>query len=167
MARTAVRSDTQLRAELRRGLTLDVQLSNDTFLEPLWLRALDVSPGGMFLASPLVLDVGEELDVSFWPRRAPAPINLRAEVCRVMLNRRRADRGPHGMGLQFIGVDRGSRRALRRALRGVPPPLPRWVALGLPKSRDVTVLSDHDLDVLLLDPDALGECEHWITEFPS
>lgn len=163
MSRIAVRTDTQLRRELRRGLTLDVEVSNDTFLEPMWLRALDVSLGGMFIASPLVLDVGERLRTRFWPARAPEPITVEAEICRVMLNRRRSDRGPYGMGLRFVDVDRDLDRRLRRSLRGVPPPLPKWVALGLPKTRDTIVLSEHDLDVMLLDPDAYGD--QWITEF--
>ena len=160
MSRIAVRTDTQLRNDLRRGLALDVEVSNDTFFEPMWLRALDVSLGGMFLASPLVLDVGERVRTRFWPARAPEPLTAEAEVCRVMLNRRRGDRGPYGMGLRFVNAPRDVERHLRRSLRGVPPPLPKWVALGLPKSRDVIVLSDHDLDVMLLDPG-----EHWITEF--
>lgn len=94
------------------------------------LLATDVSPRGLWLASDLVMEAGQELVLTFRPPRWPdwgAPITALAKVVRAGLARRQADGGRAGMGLLFEDIDSEHVSRMSELMRGLPPPLPRAI----------------------------------------
>jgi len=98
---------------------------------PLLYWATDLSPFGIWLETPLPMQLGEQVVVCFeppvwWTGRE---ITVFAEVARVTHGRQRAARRGEpqqlsGMGLEFLDLSTHERRALTAWLRGRPPPLP-------------------------------------------
>jgi hypothetical protein len=99
---------------------------------PLWdgsalYLATDLSPFGLWLSSPLALEAGESLTLSFRPPRWPEwawPVTATGEVVRASVPRRRSDCAPAGMGVRFTEIDPGVAAHVAMVLRGLPPPLP-------------------------------------------
>lgn len=113
------------RATLRRAVTVDCQVLSEYWDEPVRIEASDLSHEGMWLDTPLPLEMGEPLLLSFTPPRTELPITAVARVARVGMWRRARDRYPIGMGLSFTDVEPGERELLRTSLLGIPPRLPR------------------------------------------
>lgn len=109
------------RYEVRRQLTLPMEIIGSFADDPFYLRALDISPRGAFVASELVPDLGEHLVCSFNLNDAYC---FFGEVSRVNLLRRNADQGMPGFGIKFLDAGPLHRLAIRHALRGLPPPVP-------------------------------------------
>jgi hypothetical protein len=112
------------RRALRRAVELPCDLVSRYLDEPLLYWATDLSPFGLWLETPLPMQLGEQVVLSFqpavwWPTRE---ITVFAEVVRVT-NGRRSPRT--GMGLEFLDLDENEERSLGAWLRGRPPPLPR------------------------------------------
>lgn len=78
-------------------------------------EACDVSPGGMFVATPAPLQPGLETELRVIDRFTGCEWRFRAEVVRGCV---------FGMGLRFIGIP----LALRLGHRGAPPNLPELLA---------------------------------------
>lgn len=114
------------RRSLRRAVALECQLECDSWAEPVLLPATDVSDQGLWVETPLALERGEELVVSFTLPNAPSAPRLWAiaEVARVGLWRRRNDPHRAGMGLVFTYCDAADLNRLSRSLLGRPPRLP-------------------------------------------
>lgn len=112
------------RFEVRKAWSRDVELVAADWDEPIGLRARDLSPGGVFLATDLTLEMGSELVLSFHVPECPREITVFGEVVRVCMPRRRTDFFPSGMGVRFLDMTPLERLFVRDALRGVPPPLP-------------------------------------------
>ena len=92
-------------------------------------RVLDVSPFGMMIACNEQAVVGEEVVVAF---EVDGDVNQHGdskwydaigEVARVIEGYRDGDQG-YCIGLKFTEIPLATRMALRRRLRGVPPPVP-------------------------------------------
>jgi hypothetical protein len=115
----------------------------DTLGEAVPQLVRDLSPYGMFVETPLPLDMGEELVVAFTPRGIEREVLLAAHVARVTFGRRGGERGLAGMGIAFDGVEESLHDALVHALRGLPPPLPR--AREIRTYIDVPVVIEEDL----------------------
>lgn len=115
------------RRAIRRAVALDCELVSSYWDEPIAHRVTDLSPYGMWIETPLPLDPGEELLVSFYPPRWPSfdPVVAIGEVRRVELRRRSSDPRESGMGIQIHCFDPIDHEELAESLRGVPPPLPR------------------------------------------
>lgn len=74
----------------------------------------DLSAGGAFLRSDLLLEVGEELEIEFQiPGTTVAPLRARAKVVRVD----QAAAMP-GMGISFDGLSDPERESVRAFLAG-------------------------------------------------
>ncbi len=95
-------------------------------------RILDLSETGMLVSSDERLLTGESLLVSFRVPFSTVWLDAEATVARVVHGRRPGD-DHRALGLAFDAIDGGLVDALRRNLRGLPPPLPRraaWLGSG-------------------------------------
>ena len=115
------------RHTVRRAVALECVARGDLWNGRLRFEARDLSPDGLWLATPYALDPGAELVLSFRPPRWPVgcfPVIAVGEVVRVDMRRRRSDARPPGLGLRFTDIEARDQDRLYRVLRGLPPPLP-------------------------------------------
>ncbi len=113
------------RRSLRRAVTVPCGLQSSYWDGALTLPASDLSNEGMWIDTPLPLEPGEEIVLSFNPPGQPrAELWATAEVARVGMWRRSEDPFPVGMGLIFTYFSDLDRALLSHALRGRPPRLP-------------------------------------------
>ena len=124
------------RYEVRRQLTLPMEIIGSFADDPFRLRALDLSPRGAFVASEIVPDPGEYLVCSF---QLDDTYSFFGEVSRVNMLRRSSDYGLPGFGIKFLDAAPLQRLAIRHALRGLPPPLPAPRRDGVVLRRIITV----------------------------
>ena len=110
------------RLEIRRQTALPMEVITSFADEPFILTARDLSPRGAYLESELLPDLGDQLICSFDLDRN---FCFFGEVNRVNLMRRRRDSGRPGFGVSFLDAGPLSRMAIRNALRGLPPPVPK------------------------------------------
>jgi uncharacterized protein (TIGR02266 family) len=76
---------------------------------------VDLSQGGAFLRSDLLLEVGEIVDVTFGLPGEIRPIRARARVA--WATRKQPNKGGPGMGLQFIELAEKDREAIAAFVR--------------------------------------------------
>ena len=121
---------TQRRSALRRAVHLEAHVLCDAWDGPVEHLATNLSEQGIWLSSQLPLEVGEEVLLTLMPPRwrGSAPLTTLGKVARVGLNRRRRDRHQAGMGIRFVDLGDDQSGLLRRALQGLPPPLPKLTA---------------------------------------
>lgn len=115
------------RQSVRRAVDLACTVRSELWNGALPLAARDISPDGLWLASPFALDPGAQLVLAFRPPRWPVgcwPVVALGEVVRADLRRRRSDAAPPGMGVRFVDIAREDQSRMHRTLRGLPPPLP-------------------------------------------
>jgi hypothetical protein len=111
---------------VRRAVALECTLHSEHWDEGVQLPASNLSTDGIWLDTPIALDPGEELVVSFTPPDAPQPVWASARVVRSTRARRSNDAAQlPGMGLAFTYCSDAHRRLLARSLLGRPPRLPR------------------------------------------
>lgn len=87
-------------------------------LGALQLSGADLSAGGAFLVSDLLLEPGETLSLEFQIAGRPTPVQAKARVAWV----RRfpgADQSP-GMGIEFARLEKDERAALDAWVRSAP-----------------------------------------------
>jgi c-di-GMP-binding flagellar brake protein YcgR len=92
-------------------------------------RIMDLSEGGMLVASDERVLTGESLIVSFRIPFSTLWLDTQATVARVVHGRRPGD-GHRALGLAFDPIDEIAADALRMNLSELPPPLPRrsaWI----------------------------------------
>lgn len=120
-------SQAYARRALRRAVRFECELLSDHWDDGVPHAVTDLSPLGLWIATPLPLETGEEVLVSFTPPRGPRrrDLILVGEVVRAVLRRRRSDDEPTGMGVEFRGMLPHERAVLHACLFGLPPPLPR------------------------------------------
>ncbi|MFO0693063.1 MAG: PilZ domain-containing protein [Polyangiales bacterium] len=112
------------RKTLRRAVSLRCELDSDVFDEAVPFVLSDLSPLGAFVDTPLPLDVGDSVTVTFTPPHSTGTWCLRARVARVGLGRRASDLHPVGMGLEFLDLGPVERAELASCLAGLPPRIP-------------------------------------------
>jgi hypothetical protein len=130
------------RRSLRRAVAVECTLQSELWDEDLTLPASNLSTDGVWIETPLALDLGDELIVSFTPPGlAPTQtVWAAAKVVRVGSFRRQGDTAQSpGMGLSFTYCSEPHRRMLARSLQGHPPRLPlSRVPPPLPGAREST-----------------------------
>ncbi|MBW2459725.1 MAG: PilZ domain-containing protein, partial [Deltaproteobacteria bacterium] len=90
------------RRAMRRDLDLRLELVSHYSDEPVAHRATDLSPFGVWIDTSMPLHPGAEVVLSMTPPRFDGrELTVFAKVARAVTGRRRGDRGPLGMGLQF------------------------------------------------------------------
>lgn len=113
----------QQRRILRRSLRVDCQVVREHDFKLLGSRGVDLSTQGMLVMAQERVLTGEPVIVSFRLPRSGFWFDTEATVARVVHGRRPGDLG-RCFGLNFETLDVDAQAFLRRALRGVPPPLP-------------------------------------------
>ena len=112
--------DSRLRRHERRAVAAEIRVhdARDTSVGEISFDALDLSAGGAFLKSDLLLGEGEQLDVSFHLPGREAAMTTRARV--VWTARRPEMRGAAGMGIEFTSLEPADRDALAAFVKDRP-----------------------------------------------
>ncbi|HEY8088229.1 MAG TPA: PilZ domain-containing protein [Polyangiaceae bacterium] len=113
----------QQRRILRRSVRVDCQVVREHDFKLLGSRGVDLSAEGMLVMAQERVLTGEPVVVSFRLPRSSFWFDAEATVARVVHGRRPGDLG-RCFGLSFDTLEPDAQAFLRRALRGVPPPLP-------------------------------------------
>ena len=114
----------QKRFEMRRTIETPIEIITSFWDEPVNLIASDLSPRGAYLESELMPELGEHVVCSLELEEGTREFCFFGEVTRINLNRRKADGGRPGFGIQFLDCSPMDRLMIRAALRGLPPPIP-------------------------------------------
>jgi uncharacterized protein (TIGR02266 family) len=101
----------------RRKLKVEIQVGDGSAGGELCFDSRDVSEGGVFLRSDLLLEVGETFFLTFVLPGAEVAVRTRGRVTRVS----RGSQGggpddPPGMGVQFLDLSPAEKEALHAAL---------------------------------------------------
>jgi uncharacterized protein (TIGR02266 family) len=96
------------------AVEVTVKSASDTETGELVFHTLDLSAGGAFLRSDLLLEVGELLEVSFCVPGSDERISARARVA--WATRQSGTKGEAGMALEFIDMSEAERARLLAAL---------------------------------------------------
>jgi hypothetical protein len=113
----------QQRRTLRRSLRVDCQVVREHDFKLIGSRGVDLSPMGMLVMAQEPVLTGEPVVVSFRLPMSCWWFDAEATVARVVHGRRPGDLG-RCFGLCFDAIEPDVQVYLRRALQGVPPPLP-------------------------------------------
>jgi hypothetical protein len=111
------------RRTLRRAVRVDCQVVRERDFKLIGSRGVDLSPEGMLVMAQEQVLTGEPVIVAFRLPRSAYWFDAEATVARVVHGRRPGDLG-RCFGLAFESLELDAQHFLRRALRGVPPPLP-------------------------------------------
>jgi hypothetical protein len=122
LMRTLVRA--RQRRVMRRAIRVECQVVRERDFRLLSSHGVDVSPTGMLAATEEMVLTGEPLIVAFRLPRTAFWFDAEATIARVVHGRRPGDRGRF-LGLEFDRLDPEAKWLLARALRDVPPPVPR------------------------------------------
>jgi len=108
-------SGAEQRRHIRRAVSVEFRGKDAVGEGELTLVGADLSAGGTFLRSDVLLEPGETLALEFHPPGASSPLSAQARVAWV---RRFPDAGaPAGMGIEFLAMPEADRRLLDQALR--------------------------------------------------
>jgi hypothetical protein len=113
-----------IRFEVRKARPTSIELISQHWDEPIEMVATDISPGGLFIPSDILLEAGESVVACFRVPGHVQELQLFGDVIWVALPRRQSDYGVSGMAIEFVKTRALERLTIRQALRGVPPPLP-------------------------------------------
>ncbi len=108
---------------MRRAVRVDCQVVRERDFKLIGSRGVDLSPLGMLIMAQEPVLTGEPVVVTFRLPRSAWWFDAEATVSRVVHGRRPGDLG-RCFGVAFDSLETDARAFLRRALRGVPPPLP-------------------------------------------
>jgi hypothetical protein len=113
----------QRRQASRRAVRLPCEAVRDLGFVRVGERLVDLSSTGAFLESDALLDLGEEVILSFRAPRTRLWMDARGIVVRRIQGKRLGDRA-RGVGLRFLPLDAADRAVLDATLSKVPPVLP-------------------------------------------
>jgi hypothetical protein len=77
----------------------------------------DVSEEGLWIQTDLLLEIGNEVTLTFYPPDWEEPLYVAGRVQRVELQRRQGDGSAVGMGIEFEALRTDERRRLTRSMR--------------------------------------------------
>jgi uncharacterized protein (TIGR02266 family) len=106
----------ELRRHKRKPLDVEFRCRDDAGLGQLQFGSGDVSAGGAFLRSDLLLEQGDRLWLEFGLPGRDRPIRAEARV--VWVRRFPGERQDGGMGIEFLGMTDEDRRALSEFTEG-------------------------------------------------
>jgi hypothetical protein len=114
------------RFEMRRAVErMPIELITPHWDIPLGFLATDITARGAYIQSEIMPSPGEHIVCSFEMYNGQPEYCLFGEVSRVNLFRRKSDQvGRPGFGVQFLDATPFDRLQIRRALKGLPPPVP-------------------------------------------
>ena len=108
----------EMRRSPRKSLTVEFRGKDAQGSGELLFEGIDLSVGGAFLKSPLLLEEDETFSLEF---RVPGVARLLRAQARVAWVRRFPDAGEApGMGVAFLGMSEADRKVLDAYLRVLP-----------------------------------------------
>ena len=108
----------------RRAIAVDCQVVREHDFRLISSHGVDVSSTGMLVATDERVLTGETLFIAFRLPRTERWFDAEGTIARVVHGRRPGDRG-RCLGLEFDRLDPEAKWLLARALRDVPPPVPK------------------------------------------
>lgn len=112
------------RRVMRRAIRVECEVVRERDFRLLSRHGVDVSPTGMLVATDEAALTGEPLIVAFRLPRTARWFDAEGTIARIVHGRRPGDQGRY-LGLEFDELDPEAKWLLARALRDVPPPVPR------------------------------------------
>ena len=122
MTRTLVHA--RQRRAVRRAIGVDCQVVRERDFRLIGRLGIDVSPEGMLVAAHEPVLTGEPVIVAFRLPRTTWWFDAEGTVARVVHGRRPGDPG-RGFGICFDRLDDEAGWIIARALRDIPPPVPK------------------------------------------
>jgi hypothetical protein len=113
------------RRAIRRAVELDCEIVSEHSDDPLFYRMADLSPFGMWIATPEPLRTGQLVVACFQPQPWQKELMVFAEVARVSTARRPRGQPGVGMGLELIDLADDEHRRLAEWLADKRAPVPR------------------------------------------
>jgi len=102
---------------VRRLVDLECAVHSELWGEAITHRVTDVSEEGLWIQTDLLLEIGTEVTLTFYPPDWEEPLYVAGRVQRVELQRRPGDGSAVGMGIEFEALRTDERRRLTRSMR--------------------------------------------------
>ncbi|UCH29978.1 MAG: PilZ domain-containing protein [Myxococcales bacterium] len=107
----------EARRAVRRLVDLECDVYSELWGEAIAHRATDVSEDGLWIQTELLLELGTEVTLTFYPPDWEEPLCVAGRVQRVQLRARPGDGSAVGMGIAFETLRNDERRRLTRSMR--------------------------------------------------
>jgi Tfp pilus assembly protein PilZ len=107
----------EARRAVRRLVDLECEVYSELWGEAIAYQVTDVSEEGLWIHTDLLLEMGTEVTLTFYPPDWEEPLYVAGRVQRVELRRRPGDARAIGMGIEFEALRTDERRRLTRSMR--------------------------------------------------
>jgi len=107
----------EARRAVRRLVDLECEVYSALWGEAITHRVTDVSEEGLWIQTDLLLEIGTEVALTFYPPDWEEPLYVAGCVQRVELQRKKGDGRAVGMGIEFEALRTDERRRLTRSMR--------------------------------------------------
>jgi Tfp pilus assembly protein PilZ len=107
----------EARRAVRRLVDLECAVYSELWGEAIAHRATDVSEEGLWIQTDLLLEIGTEVTLTFYPPDWEEPLYVAGRVQRVELQPSPGDGSAVGMGIEFEALRTDERRRLTRSMR--------------------------------------------------
>ena len=107
----------EARRAVRRLVDLECEVYSDLWGEAIVHRATEVSENGLWIPTELLLEIGSEVTLTFYPPDWEEPLCVAGRVQRVELRARPGERNAVGMGIAFEALRNDERRRLTHSMR--------------------------------------------------
>jgi len=107
----------EARRAVRRLVDLECGVYSELWGEAISHRVTDVSEEGLWIQTDLLLEIGTEVTLSFYPPDWEEPLYVAGRVQRIELQRKPGEGSAVGMGVEFEALRTDERRRLTRSMR--------------------------------------------------
>ena len=107
----------EARRAVRRLVDLECEVYSELWGEAITHQATDVSEEGLWIQTDLLLEIGTEVALTFYPPDSEEPLYVAGRVQRVELQRKLGDGSAVGMGIEFEALRTDERRRLTHSMR--------------------------------------------------
>ncbi|MCZ6805897.1 MAG: PilZ domain-containing protein [Deltaproteobacteria bacterium] len=107
----------EARRAVRRLIALECGVFSDVWGEAIMHRVTDVSEDGLWIETDLLLEVGSDVTLTFYPPDWEEPLHVAGRVQRVGLERGTHESTSIGMGIAFEALRINERRQLTQSMR--------------------------------------------------
>ena len=107
----------EARRAVRRLVDLECEVYSELWGEAIAHQATDVSEDGLWIRTQLLLEIGTEVTLTFYPPDWEEPLCVAGRVQRVQLRARPGEGSAVGMGIAFEALRNDERRRLTHSMR--------------------------------------------------
>ena len=107
----------EARRTVRRLVDLECEVYSEFWGEAVTHQVTDVSEEGLWIQTDLLLEIGTEVTLTFYPPDWEEPLYVAGRVQRVEFRRRPGDQSAIGMGIAFEALRTDERRRLTQSMR--------------------------------------------------